>query len=210
MKRVVAGMTDPNPKVAGGGINALRRAGIEVIEDVLEGECRWLNRGFCSRITLSRPWVHLKMASTLDGRIADRDGQSRWITGPEARSYVHRLRNTVDVVIIGGVTAVIDDPELTVREIADGRDPLRVVIDPQLKTPPRRRLFDTGRSAVFTAVDKVPEENIFGASTKIIGMPAAQNGEGLELNAVLERLAQTVPMKFCAKAGAPGGGFSGS
>jgi diaminohydroxyphosphoribosylaminopyrimidine deaminase/5-amino-6-(5-phosphoribosylamino)uracil reductase len=190
VKRVVAGMTDPNPKVAGGGIAALRKAGIEVVSDVLESECRWLNRGFCTRIGSNRPWVHLKMAVTLDGRIADREGQSRWITGPEARAYVHKLRNTSDVVIIGGATAAIDDPELTVREIAGGRDPLRVVIDTQLRLPPRRRLFDTGRSAVFTAIDKVPEESIFGASTKIVGMPSSESGEGIDLKAVLERLAE--------------------
>ncbi|MBZ0186200.1 MAG: bifunctional diaminohydroxyphosphoribosylaminopyrimidine deaminase/5-amino-6-(5-phosphoribosylamino)uracil reductase RibD, partial [Candidatus Obscuribacterales bacterium] len=99
VKKVVAAMEDPNPKVSGKGFSILKDNGIEVVENVLSEEAAWLNRGFISGITRGRPWLLLKMAMTLDGRIADRNGQSRWITGPEARAYVHDLRNRFDAVL---------------------------------------------------------------------------------------------------------------
>jgi len=110
----------------------------------MEKECLWLNRGFVSRMTKGRPWLCLKLATTLDGKIADRTGCSRWITGRDARRYVHQLRNTFDCVLVGGHTAVVDDPELTVRDVAGGRNPVRVIVDPELALSPSARVCNEG------------------------------------------------------------------
>lgn len=192
IKRVVAGMVDPNPKVAGQGLENLRRAGIEVVlvDGELERSCKWLNRGFIKRVTQQLPWTHLKMAVTLDGRIADRHGKSRWITGPEARQYVHELRNICDAVIVGGATVEADDPQLNVRDVEGGRDPKRVIIDPQLRVSPGRRIFKEGTCTVFAAEDRLAgaADLSFGETAEVIAVP----GEGgrIDLRAVLQRLAQ--------------------
>jgi len=151
VKSVVVGMVDPNPEVSGAGIKALREAGIEVTVGVLEQDCRWLNRGFIKTKILRIPWLCLKLATTLDGKIADRQGTSRWVSGLEARLHVHELRNTFDCVLIGAATVVIDDPELNVRGIPGGRHPLRVVVDPELVVSPSARICrpDSGGATVI-------------------------------------------------------------
>lgn len=149
--RVVAGMVDPNPEVAGNGIKALKGAGIEVEVGVCEKEARWLNRGFIKHASTGLPWLCLKLATTLDAKIADRKGQSRWISGPEARQHVHQLRNRFDCVLIGGATALRDNPELNVRGIENARDPLRAVVDPDLSVSADARICrrDSGSSTVL-------------------------------------------------------------
>lgn len=140
--RVVAGCRDPHPRVAGRGFARLRRHGVEVVRGLLESECRERHRGFLCVHERGRPFVSLKLASTLDGRIATASGESRWITSPESRARVHRLRRTSDAVLIGSETALADDPELTARR--DGRivrAPVRVVVDGRLRVPPSARLF---------------------------------------------------------------------
>jgi diaminohydroxyphosphoribosylaminopyrimidine deaminase/5-amino-6-(5-phosphoribosylamino)uracil reductase len=133
VKKVVAGMIDPNPVVGGGGVKALQDAGIEVVSGVLEKECLRLNRGFIKRIKTGLPWVCLKLATTLDAKIADRHGGSRWITGAEARHFVHQMRNSFDAVLVGTNTALIDNPSLNVRDIENSRDPVKVLVDKDLK-----------------------------------------------------------------------------
>lgn len=147
VKRVVAAMVDPNPKVAGTGIEQIRDAGIEVTVGVLQSEAEWLNRAFLSRISKDRPWVCLKMALTLDGRIADRSGSSRWVTNPESRARVHQLRDKFDCVLVGGKTLQLDDPELTVRDIANSRNPVRAAIDARLELNPDSRFCRTATSS---------------------------------------------------------------
>lgn len=115
IKTVVTAVLDPNPLVAGGGIAKLRQAGIEVIHGVLAEPAAYLNRAFFKTVREKSPWLILKMASTLDGRIGDRDGKSRWITSEQSRAYVHLLRAQADCVLIGGNTAIADNPELIVR-----------------------------------------------------------------------------------------------
>ncbi len=134
IKRVIAGMVDPNPLVSGRGIQRLKKAGIEVEAGVLEAECLRLNEAFTKYITRGIPFVILKLAASLDGKIAASTGDSRWITGEESRRYVHRLRNQVDAVVVGVGTVLADNPKLTCR-IPGGRDPWRVVLDAHLRIP---------------------------------------------------------------------------
>jgi len=133
--RVVIGMKDPNPLVNGRGIAALRRGGVEVVTGVLEGECQRLNESFCCYMDRRRPFVVFKSAVTLDGHVAARTGDSRWVTGPAALREGHKLRHANDAIAVGVGTVLIDDPTLTCREIRGGRDPIRVVVDSQLRTP---------------------------------------------------------------------------
>lgn len=140
LKRVVVGMVDPNPLVSGAGIRKLRRAGIQVDVGLLEAECRRLNEAFGKYITRRVPFVILKLAASLDGKIATSTGDSRWVTGESARRYVHQLRNQVDAVVVGAGTVIADNPRLTCR-LPGGRDPLRVVLDGGLHIPLRARLL---------------------------------------------------------------------
>jgi diaminohydroxyphosphoribosylaminopyrimidine deaminase / 5-amino-6-(5-phosphoribosylamino)uracil reductase len=140
IKEVVAAMSDPNPRVAGRGFKKLRRAGIAVRTGLLEAECRTMLEAFIKFITQRIPFVTLKLAATLDGKIATVSGDSRWISGPRSRSLVHRWRNLTDAVLVGAATVQVDDPQLTCR-IADGRNPYRVVLDSRLSIRPSAQLF---------------------------------------------------------------------
>ncbi len=144
IRRVFVGTADPNPHVEGGGIDALRKEGIEVVEGVSTTECEALLAPWTKFVTTGIPYVALKLALSLDGRIATRTGASRWITGPEARARVHVLRAESDAVIVGIGTAIADDPALTVREVT-GRNPARVVVDSQLKLAVDSALATTAR-----------------------------------------------------------------
>lgn len=148
--RVIAATGDPNPKVAGRGFARLRDAGIEVKVGVLEKEARYINRGFLRRIKDGRPWVTVKCAASLDGKVALENGESKWITGPEARAAVHAMRAANDALATGSGTILADDPELTVRD-APGRTPLRAVFDRRLRTPAEAKLLNTPGVLVFTA-----------------------------------------------------------
>jgi diaminohydroxyphosphoribosylaminopyrimidine deaminase/5-amino-6-(5-phosphoribosylamino)uracil reductase len=140
--RVVIGCRDPHPRVRGRGIRRLRAAGVTVVAEVLNPECRAQHRGFLSVQERGRPWVTLKLATTLDGRIATRTGASRWITGPESRASVHRLRNRHDAVMVGSETALADDPALTVRRGERTiRAPIRLLLDGRLRVPTSHRLL---------------------------------------------------------------------
>lgn len=132
VREVICGVEDPNPLVAGRGFRQLRRAGIKVRVGVLEAECRALIEAFAKFITRRMPFVTLKLAATLDGRIAAAGGDARWISGEQSRATVHRLRNEVDAVLVGCGTVKADDPQLTCR-IEGGRNPWRIVLDSGLK-----------------------------------------------------------------------------
>lgn len=134
--RVVAAMSDPNPLVAGGGIAMLVLAGIQAEVGLLEAEARALNPGFVSRMTRKRPWVRLKSASTLDGKTALANGASQWITGAAARADVQQLRARACAILTGSGTVLADNPRMNVRDFDIGREPLRVVVDSALRTPP--------------------------------------------------------------------------
>ncbi len=145
--RVVTALTDPDPRVAGRGHALLRAAGIEVTEGVLAPEATRLNAGFLKRVTRGLPFVTLKLAASLDGRAAMASGESRWITGSEARRAVHAMRMQHDAVMVGAGTARADNPDLTVRALGAAHQPVRVVLDPGLRHDPHSRLGATARQS---------------------------------------------------------------
>jgi diaminohydroxyphosphoribosylaminopyrimidine deaminase / 5-amino-6-(5-phosphoribosylamino)uracil reductase len=152
VQRVVAAMEDPNPRVAGTGLDRLRAAGVVVEVGVLEREARELNRGFVSRMSRGRPWVTLKLGASLDGRTALADGSSKWITSAAARADVQQLRARASAVLTGIGTVVADDPALTVREPdlqLYGREPLRVVFDARGQLPPHARVVTDARPTLL-------------------------------------------------------------
>ncbi|MDA8125322.1 MAG: bifunctional diaminohydroxyphosphoribosylaminopyrimidine deaminase/5-amino-6-(5-phosphoribosylamino)uracil reductase RibD [Deltaproteobacteria bacterium] len=138
--RVVIGTTDPNPLVAGRGIAALRNQGIETRTGVLEKECLTLNEVFFKYIRTGLPFVTLKFAQTLDGRIATTTGHSRWVSSPASLKFAHGLRRVHDAILVGAQTVLADDPELTCR-LVRGKNPLRIVLDSHLRTSPEARIF---------------------------------------------------------------------
>jgi diaminohydroxyphosphoribosylaminopyrimidine deaminase / 5-amino-6-(5-phosphoribosylamino)uracil reductase len=139
VRRIYVGARDPNPRVNGRGLRRLRQAGLEVHLGILAGECRCLNEAFEHYITSKRPFVISKTAQSLDGRVATRTGESRWVTSEEARLAGHRLRNETDAIMVGVGTVLADDPELTCR-LPRGRDPVRIIIDSQARTPAGAKL----------------------------------------------------------------------
>lgn len=152
VRRVVAAMGDPNPKVAGEGFARLRAAGIDVASGLLEDEARELNVGFVSRLTRGRPWVRLKVAATLDGRTAAADRQSQWITSEASRRDGHGWRARACAVLTGIGTVRDDDPRLTVRDVPTTRQPLRVLVDSRLEVPLAARILEGGGVLVAAAV----------------------------------------------------------
>ncbi|SFP71531.1 bifunctional diaminohydroxyphosphoribosylaminopyrimidine deaminase/5-amino-6-(5-phosphoribosylamino)uracil reductase RibD [Tranquillimonas alkanivorans] len=141
--RVVTAFVDPDPRVAGGGHAILRQAGVEVTTGVLEAQARRHHAGFLSRVVQGRPALTLKLATSFDGRIATATGESRWITGPEARRLVHAERLRHDAVLVGGGTARADDPQLTVRDMGAAWQPVRVIAARHLTLPRQGRLWDS-------------------------------------------------------------------
>ncbi|MCP9928689.1 bifunctional diaminohydroxyphosphoribosylaminopyrimidine deaminase/5-amino-6-(5-phosphoribosylamino)uracil reductase RibD [Cyanobium sp. CH-040] len=150
VRRVVIAMTDPNPRVNGGGVAALRAAGVEVISAVCEAEARQLNAAFLHRQASGRPLGILKWAMGVDGRTALSNGASQWISGGEARRWVHELRSRCDAVIVGGGTVRADDPLLTSRGLRRP-EPLRVVLSRSLKLPAQARLWDQDEARTLVA-----------------------------------------------------------
>lgn len=148
VRRVVAAVRDPNPLVSGKGLEELRRAGVEVKVGVLEEEATHLNEMYFKYITTKRPFVLLKVAASLDGKIATVTGESRWITNERSRELVHHLRDEVDAVMVGINTVLRDDPLLTTRLPGGaGKDPIRIVVDSHLRTPPTARMLMSSSSA---------------------------------------------------------------
>ena len=142
LKEVFVGMRDPNPLVAGKGIRRLKQAGIEVHNGVLTPQCRRLKEEFAKYIQTGTPWVILKSALSLDGKIATATGQSQWITGPEARERVHRMRDRVDAILVGPGTVLKDNPRLTTRlKKGRGHNPARVILDAKAEIPLKARVF---------------------------------------------------------------------
>ena len=153
--RVVVALSDPNPLVAGRGLSLLRAAGIEVVSGVCEAEARRQNEVFLKWVTTKRPFVTLKTAMTLDGKIASHTGASQWITGEAARARVHECRDVQDAILVGIGTVLADDPSLTTRlEGRTGHNPLRIVLDSEARTPIDAKLLTDGAAPTLIAVSE--------------------------------------------------------
>ncbi|MFM7304921.1 MAG: bifunctional diaminohydroxyphosphoribosylaminopyrimidine deaminase/5-amino-6-(5-phosphoribosylamino)uracil reductase RibD [Alphaproteobacteria bacterium] len=205
--RVVMAMRDPDPRVNGRGLAMLRGAGIVVEEGLLEAEARTLNAGFFRRIQAGMPVVTLKLASTLDGRIATATGESRWITGEAARREVHALRARHDAILVGSGTVLADDPDLTCRIPGMERVPmLRVVADARLRTPEASRLVQGAEVApvlIITAPGHPPaaQAPFMAAGADIVTVPAHAAG-GLDLPSLLRALGRRGVTRVLAEGGA--------
>jgi diaminohydroxyphosphoribosylaminopyrimidine deaminase/5-amino-6-(5-phosphoribosylamino)uracil reductase len=158
VRKVVVGIEDPNPLVKGRGVAHLKQAGLDVKVGILENECHRLNEVFCKYIVQREPFIILKMAATLDGKLATRNGESQWITGETSRRFVHRLRDQVDGVVVGIGTVLKDDPMLTAR-IRGGRDPYRIVFDSRLRIPENARVVDLSPSKTIVATTEMASQD---------------------------------------------------
>ncbi|CAA7623702.1 fused diaminohydroxyphosphoribosylaminopyrimidine deaminase;5-amino-6-(5-phosphoribosylamino) uracil reductase [Candidatus Terasakiella magnetica] len=205
--RVVVAVEDPDSRVAGKGLDTLRRAGIVVTTGVLETEAADLNAGFFQRVTVGRPLVTLKLASTLDGRIATHSGESRWITGDVARTAAHLLRAETDVIMVGSGTALHDNPDLTCR--LPGlmeRSPVRVVVDGRLRLPLTSRLVASASEnptwvLTLEGGDPARREAFEDAGVDIVEVAPGPDG-AIDLSLGLEALAESGVTRVLVEGGA--------
>jgi diaminohydroxyphosphoribosylaminopyrimidine deaminase/5-amino-6-(5-phosphoribosylamino)uracil reductase len=207
--QVTVAATDPNPNVAGRGIQQLRDAGIAVQVGLCEPEALLLNRGFMSRFRRGRPWVTLKLAASLDGRTAMASGESRWITGPEARADVHRLRAEAGAVLAGADTVLVDDPALSVRdwEPPEGvplRQPDRIVVDGRARVSATAKVWNNDGARRFRlCTEAAPRVDIPGVDCIAVGTDGAGR---LLLPQMLQALAEREVNEVLVEAGARLGG----
>ena len=200
IRRVVAASVDPNPRVSGRGLAELRAAGVEVADPILTAEAQRQNRAFVTAMRRGRPHVTLKAAMTLDGRIADLHGESKWITGEAARATAHRLRSESDAIVVGVGTVLRDDPALTVRlDRPWPREPYRVVLDTGARTPAGARVISAGtpaRTLVITGQDANPARvaALTAAGASVVPVAAADGHCDLRaaLAALVEREVRAV------------------
>jgi diaminohydroxyphosphoribosylaminopyrimidine deaminase/5-amino-6-(5-phosphoribosylamino)uracil reductase len=205
IERVVIGRRDPNPRVTGGGLERLEQQGVEVKLGVLDQECKALIRPWAHFITTGRSYLSLKLAVSLDGRIATRTGASKWITCQESRTRVHQLRGQHDAVMLGVNTVLADDPRLTVRDVP-GRSPIRVVIDSRLRLPPSSHLAQTAQqtpTCVMTtqAASAAAEQALSALGVRIVRVPSTAEGRCDPL-AVLQELAAREVVNVLCEGGA--------
>ncbi|WP_141327751.1 bifunctional diaminohydroxyphosphoribosylaminopyrimidine deaminase/5-amino-6-(5-phosphoribosylamino)uracil reductase RibD [Myxococcus faecalis] len=195
VRRVFCGSADPNPKVSGKGVARMRRAGVKVVTGVLQAEADKLNRPFFKLIRTGMPWVTLKAAATLDGKLATATGDSRWVTGEKAREWVHRLRDSVDVILVGANTVRHDDPKLTTRlPGGGGKDALRVVVDSRLRLSPRYTVFNqksSARTIIATLEDPEGRKARRFLAQGVEVWQVRPKADRVDLKALLRRLARS-------------------
>ena len=189
IRRVVAAMEDPNPKVSGQGFRRLREAGVEVITGVCEQEAKRLNEQFLLWVTQRRPFVSLKFAETLDGKLATSAGDSHYITGQEAHVYSHYLRKTHDGILVGIGTVMNDDPELTTR-LVEGRNPVRIVLDTRARIPLSAKVLQNDTKTLLITGPQVTEETCRNLqklkNVEMIPLPCADGK--IDLNCLMNAL----------------------
>lgn len=204
--RVVVAMCDPNPLVGGQGVARLRAAGIAVVTMVCAAEALAINPGFVARMVRKTPWVWLKLAASLDGRIALSNGESQWITGPAARADGHHWRARSCVVLTGLGTVKADDPQLNVRHVDTRRPPVKALIDTRLEVDENARIFDGGKVWVFTCrPDSGKAARLAQRNAQVIAMPPG--GRGVDLPSVMRWLGEQNINEVHVEAGA---GLSGA
>ncbi|MGI6547405.1 MAG: bifunctional diaminohydroxyphosphoribosylaminopyrimidine deaminase/5-amino-6-(5-phosphoribosylamino)uracil reductase RibD [Bacillota bacterium] len=189
IRRVVIAALDPNPNMAGKGVQILRENGIKVETGLLELPAKQQNEVFRKYITTKRPFVIAKWAMSLDGKIATASGESKWITGPRARAWGHRLRDEVDAILVGVGTVLADDPQLTTRLPSGGRNPLRIVLDSRARTPAGARVLQAEPGAVIAVTEAADHEHVRQlrrAGAKVVQLPAGK--EGIAWPALLDLL----------------------
>jgi len=205
VKRVVIGCRDPNPHVPGGGAARLLEAGIEVVVGVLEERARQLIQPWAKYITDGASYLSLKLAISLDGRVATRTGISKWITGPESRMRVHALRANYDAVMVGINTVLADDPQLTVRDVP-GRNPVRVIVDSKLRTPLDSLLVTTARETptCIITTNEAPaalSERLESEGVSVIRVPSSGSGR-CDMSMALRALAAREVVSVLCEGGA--------
>jgi len=201
VRRVVAAMRDPDPRTDGKGFRQLKASGVEVEPGVLEAEARRLNEGFVSRVRRGRPFVLLKLATTLDGRVTARG--RRYLVGKRAMREVHRLRDRSDAVLVGIGTVLADDPALTVREVS-GRDPLRVIVDTEARTPPSAKVIrakDPQRTVLFVARDADTRRTNKLREAGVLLTTLPRSNGGLDLGAAMRWLGEQGVNSVLSEAG---------
>ncbi len=201
--RVVIGCRDPNPK-AQGGADFLAEKGLEVVTGVLEKECAELCRFFLKAVKKGLPWIIAKAAMSLDGRIATRSGDSKWITGEKARRFGHRLRDIVDAILVGRGTVEADDPSLTCR-LPRGRDPARIVLDTNLSLSPEKKIFNLASSAptIIACGEDAPKERekLFKEKGVWVWRLPLED-QKISLRALLERMLKEEMLSLLVEGGA--------
>jgi diaminohydroxyphosphoribosylaminopyrimidine deaminase/5-amino-6-(5-phosphoribosylamino)uracil reductase len=202
VRRVVIAMQDPNPRVAGTGFERLRNAGIEVSVGLLESEARRINPGFIRRMEWGLPYVRLKMAVSLDGRTAMASGESKWITGEAARADVQKLRARSSAIVTGAGTILSDDPSLSVRTETVTRQPLRVIVDSHLSTPPDAKILAEDGEVLVVTVSEDAEASmaLVDAGAEITQLSSAAHG--VDLPELMQYLAERECNEVLIEAGA--------
>ncbi len=202
VRRVVVGMEDPNPLVAGRGLEMLRSASLEVEVGVLQEDCQRLNEAFSKYIRTKQPFVILKIASTLDGKLATREGESKWITGERSRRFVQELRDSNDAILVGIGTVLKDDPLLTAR-IKGGRDPLRIILDSRLRIPDRAKVIEQApEKTILATTELAPRERIEELEKRGVGVWVLNSSEGkVDLKSLLVRAGEMEQMSLLVEGG---------
>lgn len=205
VSRVVAAMQDPNPRVAGSGLARLAQQGVKVEVGLLEAQARELNLGFSTRMTRGRPWVRIKIAASLDGKTALENGASQWITGADARRDAHAWRARSCAILTGVGTVLHDNPALNVRDVPCQRQPLRVVVDSALRTPPDAQLFrgsaPEGGPVLIAHADRHPERGraLIDVGAELLALPGTEGQ--VDLPGLLQALAARGVNELLVEAG---------
>ncbi len=202
VKRAVVGMEDPNPLVKGKGLEILRTAGLHVKVGILEEDCQKLNEAFCKYIRTREPFVTLKVAATLDGKIATRHGESKWISGEKSRRVVHRLRNESDGILVGIGTILRDDPMLTAR-VKGGKNPLRVILDSRLKIRENAKVIEQNPEKTILATTELAPmhrvEHLQKKGVRVLVLDIAQGS--INLKSLLKRLGEMEVVSLLVEGG---------